>query len=329
MKLVMRLFQRKDWYYASFYRGKEKSLGTKDADLAKEIYRELKAEYLKGKLFHLEQFKKITLTDFRTLYIEKARAGMAAKTVRQDSLSLRLLEDVLGGSTQIRTLTPAKIDDFKRACIARKVKPRSVNSYLRHIKAALTYALDSGYIDKKPKIKMVPVGDALPHALIPEQIKLLLDKAKEIDIALWRYLMVCLWTGARRSEVLGLTWQAINLDKKQCRVIGKGNRERIIPLMPALVALLEPIKKDIGRLFSDCHADTYTHKFKRLAVACGIEDKHLHDLRHTAGTFMLKNGIPLEVVQKILGHSAIGTTQIYAKVLDDLTQSEMVKLRFE
>jgi integrase len=328
MKLGMRLFQRNGWFYAGLYRGKEKALGTKDEALAKEIYRELKVEYLRGKLIHLESYKKITLAEFRKRYTEEARAGMSGKTIKQDDLSLRLLEDVIGGSIQIRAVTAGKIDDFKRACLGRGVKPQSVNSYLRHIKAALTYALDSGYIDKKQKIKMVPVGMTLPHVLSPNQIQALLAEAKEIDIELWRYFMVCLWTGARRSEVLGLTWQAIDLNNRQCRVIGKGKRERIVPLMQPLIEILEPIKKDMGRVFTQEHADTYTHKFKKIAIACGITGNHLHDLRHTAATFMLKNGIPLSVVQKILGHSQISTTQIYATVLDEMMQSEMVKLNF-
>jgi site-specific recombinase XerD len=329
MNIVMRLFQRNGWYYAGFRRGQEKALGTKDAVLATELYRGLKEEYLRGKLFQLDAYKKITLNEFRKTYIEKGRAGMAAKTIRQDDLSLRLLEDVIGGSTQLRAILKPKIDEFIRACLARKVKPRSVNSYLRHIKAAFTYAIDTGYIEKKPKIKLVKVGDSLPHVLSPEQIQALLETAKEADIDLWRYFMACLWTGARRSEVLGLTWQAISIQKRQCTVTGKGNRERIVPLLPPLIEMLEPIKKDMGPVFPQEHADTYTHKFKRIALSCGIEAHHLHDLRHTAATFMLKNGVPLAVVQKILGHSQISTTQIYAQVLDEMMQIEMSKLRFE
>lgn len=325
----MRLFRRNGWYYVSFHRGKEKALGTKEEALAKEIYRELKAEYLKGKLFHLESFKKVTLAQFHKTYIETARCGMAAKTIRQDDLSLRLMEDVISATTHMRAITQAKIDQFKNACIARKVKPKSINSYLRHIKAALSYALDIGIIEKKPKIKMVPTGEALPHVLTPEQIKKILKTAEKTDTGFWRYLNFCLWTGARRSEVLSMTWQMINMQNRTCKLIGKGNRERIVPLMPALIKILEPIKKDVGPVFPQEHADTYTHKFRRIAIDCGITGHHLHDMRHTAATYMLKSGIPLPIVQQILGHSQISTTQIYAKVLDEMKKSEMAKLKFE
>ena len=102
-----------------------------------------------------------------------------------------------------------------------------------------------------------------------------------------------------------------------------------MPLLPPLIEILTPIQKDIGPVFPPHHADTYSHKFKKIAVLCGIKENHLHDLRHTAATFMLKSGIPLPVFQKILGHSQISTTQIYAKVLDEMMQSEMSKLKFE
>lgn len=97
MKENMRLFKRNGWFHVSFYRGKDKALGTKEEALAKEIFRELKAEYLKGKLFHLDRYKKITLREFRKTYTEEARIGIASKTVRQDDLSLRLLEGCNNG----------------------------------------------------------------------------------------------------------------------------------------------------------------------------------------------------------------------------------------
>ena len=329
MKICMRLYRRKGWFYVNYYRGKDQSLCTKDEALAKELFRALKADYLRGKLLHLEKFKRYTLKEFRNYYIENSRSGIATKTVRQDNLSLRLLEDVIGSSIQMRAITAAQIEEFKKVCLARGVKPTSVNSYLRHIKSALSYALDGGIIEKKPKIKMVPVGSPLPRILSPEEINTLLAKAKEVDVELWKYFMFCLWTGARRSEALSLQWQNISLRNRQCKLTGKGNRERMVPLLPPLIEILTPIQKDIGPVFPPQHADTYTHKFKKIAILCGIKENHLHDLRHTAATFMLKSGIPLPVVQRIMGHSQISTTQIYAKVLDEMMQSEMSKLKFE
>jgi site-specific recombinase XerD len=92
---------------------------------------------------------------------------------------------------------------------------------------------------------------------------------------------------------------------------------------------LEPIQKDIGRVFPSWHPDTVSHWFKKILILSGIPNHHLHDLRHTCATYLLKNGVSLETVQRILGHAQISTTQIYAKVLDEILQKEMRKLKFE
>jgi len=328
MKFSMRLFRRGEYFYVGFYRGKVKALGTKDEVRAKEIYKELKAEYLRGKLFPLESIKRCTLSQFKDQYIE-SRAGISKATIHIDTYALKALVDVLGPTIQMRAVTPAKMDEFKKACLARSLKPKSVNTYLRHIKASFTYAIDNGFVEKKPKIKMVKTGEALPRFMSPEQIQAILEKAKEADADLFRYIIFCLWTGARRSEAKNLQWQDVDIKNQVCKLTGKGDRERIVPLLPAVIEVLEPVKRDIGPVFIAEHADTYSHRVKAIMRSAGIEGHHLHDLRHTCATFMLKNDIPLQTVQKILGHSQLSTTQIYAKVLDEILKKEMLKLRFE
>lgn len=324
----MRLFQRNGWWNVGFYRGKVKALGTKDEARAKEIFKELQAEYLRGKLRTLESDKKTTLSKFRDDYLT-ARPGISPATVKVDKHALKALIDVVGPTIQMRAITVEKINEFKTSCLARNIKPRSVNTYLRHIKAALTYALETGIIEKKPKIKMVPTGAQIPRVLSPEQIEAVLAKAQEKNQDLYRYIVFCLWTGARRSEAKNLTWQAIKWKDKTCLLVGKGNKERLVPLLPQVIEAFHPVKRDVGPVFAFEHADTYSHAVKEIIVSCGITDRRLHDLRHTAATYMLKNGIDIRTVQKILGHAAISTTTIYADVLIEVLKSEMSKLRFD
>jgi site-specific recombinase XerD len=94
------------------------------------------------------------------------------------------------------------------------------------------------------------------------------------------------------------------------------------------VQALEPEKKDIGHVFRQWHPDTTSKMFHSIARLCGA-DARLHDLRHSCATYLLKSGVPMEYVQKILGHASIKTTQIYAEVLQGVMQKEMEKLRFE
>ena len=92
---------------------------------------------------------------------------------------------------------------------------------------------------------------------------------------------------------------------------------------------LERNSKDIGRVFPDWHPDTVSHWAQEALKEAGIVSHRLHDLRHSCATYLLKNGVALEVVQRIMGHSQISTTQLYAKVLDGMLQTEMQKLNFK
>jgi site-specific recombinase XerD len=332
----MKLFRRQNgYYYVRYYRGKENSLETKDKDIARELFRGLEADYLKGKLLHLRNYKTITLGDFRKKYIDNYRTGLSVNTTKQDARSLQRLAEAIGDSTPISMISPVKtakktkIEEFKTVCLARNVKPVSINSYLRHIKKALNNAVDAGIIDQYAKIKMVPVGKKLPHILYPEQVDMILAKAKERDVYEWLYYMVLLWTGARRAEADGADWSRISLKHDHIKFVGKGNHERMVTLLPKLKAALKPFKKDIGRVFPDQHLDTYTHHFKSIVRSCGIEDIHLHNLRHTAATYMLKSGIDIKVVQRILGHASVTTTEIYTDVLDEMIKNEMAKFEYK
>lgn len=333
MNCFMRLFRRKEtgMYYVETSRNKRRSLKTDDKKEAEKIFREMQKLWLKGRLVELEKYKKITLTEFKKEYLALRTDEVSKWTLKKDELSLNLLLDAVGGSLQLRALNKERLSEFKKVCKARGASEITINGYLRHIKSALSYALDEKYIDKKPKVVMYKASDQedLIRVLKPEEINLILKVAKEEDKEIWIYLLFQLWTGARRREGLGLTWQKIDFKARNCRIKGKDRRERIVPLLGPIIKVLKPIRKDIGNVFKQYYPDTWSKIFKRIARRCGIEDARLHDLRHSAATYMLRSGIPLEVVSDILGHSQMSTTKIYTHILDDIKQKEMKKLKFK
>ncbi len=172
--------------------------------------------------------------------------------------------------------------------------------------------------------------ELLERILSPDEISNFMKHAQEHrhGEVLKKMFEVLLWTGGRRREVCFLEWPHIDFRRNRITLIGKTGK-RTIPLLPAARAVLEPIKKDIGHVFPDWHPDTVTHFFQEIAIAAKIKGHRLHDLRHTCATYLLKSGVSLEIVQKILGHSQISTTQLYAQVLDEMMEKEMMKLRFE
>lgn len=324
MNISMRLIQKRGWYHYVL-NGKWKALRTKDLKEAESLFKEIEKEYLKGRLIQLDS-RRMSLKELQSDY-EEHRPGVSKWTLKKDMLSLKLLREAVG-DIQVRALTPAKIDDFKRICLSRGAKPQSVNGYLRHIKSALTYALDNSIIDKKPKIKMVPVDKGMlgERILPPKTLEMIFSGASP-DFG--RYLTVLFWTGARRREALDLCWQDVDLDRGSVLFRQtKGRQARRVPLLPEAIMALEPVKKDIGPVFPDWHPDTVSKWFHALALSCGVKAR-LHDLRHSAATYMLKSGIPIQIVKEILGHAQISTTLAYSHILDDVISAQMSKMKVE
>ena len=224
----------------------------------------------------------------------------------------------------MRLVNEKSIDQFKKVCLARGVKPKSINTYLRHLKAGIREAHQLEHIKKIPRIRFLKEPSRLPKIFSRRDLKHILAYIKKTDYELWRVVQFSLWTGTRRNEICTLTWQDVRKDT--VRIIGKGDRERWVDLLPGAMEALGP-RKDVGRVFTPYHKDTISHRFKKYLNDLRIAG-HFHMLRHTSATQMLNNGIPLPVIQAILGHSNISTTQIYAKVHDELRKKEMKKLKF-
>ena len=77
------------------------------------------------------------------------------------------------------------------------------------------------------------------------------------------------------------------------------------------------------------HPDTVSKDFKSIVRKAGVGTARLHDLRHSAATYMLASGMPIQVVKEILGHASLTTTMIYVDVMDDMKKKEILKLRFK
>lgn len=137
-------------------------------------------------------------------------------------------------------------------------------------------------------------------------------------------------TGARVSEVCGLDLEDLDFHRNTIRVLGKGNKERMIPMgAPAVKALNTYIVMARGLLANDKSARALflgargkridqravrTIVYEALSALEGVERMGPHALRHSAATHLLEGGADLRTVQEILGHSSLATTQIYTHV---------------
>jgi integrase/recombinase XerC len=150
------------------------------------------------------------------------------------------------------------------------------------------------------------------------------------DVALIELLYA---TGARVSEICGLDLEDLDFHRNTIRVLGKGNKERMIPMgAPAVKALNTYINDARSQLANDKSARALflgargkridqravrTVVYEALSALEGVERMGPHSLRHSAATHLLEGGADLRTVQEILGHSSLATTQIYTHVSTD------------
>ncbi|MEM7814711.1 MAG: tyrosine-type recombinase/integrase [Candidatus Aenigmatarchaeota archaeon] len=315
----MRLFQRENGiWYVEFYRGKKKSLGTRDRKLAERLFKELQKEALKGKLIFLEKTQRITLDEFIQEYVTYAEAVKAPTTAYRDKYALQKFREFLG-NISLAIINVKRLEDYITFLRARGRKASSINIELRHLKSAFSKAKEWGYLRENPfaKIKLLKEEKTPPAFILPDEMKKIFDYLREKDLIFYKLVFFTLETGARRIEVLRARWEDIDWKRKIIILHGKGNKKRVIPLSSRLEKVLEGERKDKGKLFPYEHHDTLSHKWQKVMKALGLKYR-FHDIRHTTASWLVMNGVSLKVVQELLGHSDIRTTQIYAHLAPEV-----------
>lgn len=188
--------------------------------------------------------------------------------------------------------------------------------------------------DPTTRLASPKLPQRLPKDLSEAQIDALL-KAPCVDLPIElrdkAMLEVLYATGLRVSELVGLTISDVSLRQGVVRVIGKGNKERLVPLGEEAVYWIENYlehgrpwlvnSQALDVLFPSQRCQqmtrqTFWHRIKHYAILAGIDSERLspHVLRHAFATHLLNHGADLRVVQMLLGHSDLSTTQIYTHV---------------
>ncbi|MCG8432746.1 MAG: site-specific tyrosine recombinase XerD [Gammaproteobacteria bacterium] len=214
-------------------------------------------------------------------------------------------------------------------------RPRSTARQLSSIRRFFRYMLQEGRVSEDPSVRidMPKIGRPLPKSLTESEVEALL-KTPEIRDALGlrdRTMLEVLYaTGLRVSELVNLRVDQVNLNQGAVRIIGKGDRERLVPLGEEAQNWIERFLNNArGEILqsrqspflfptrrSACMTrQAFWHIIKRYAKKAGVE-KELspHTLRHAFATHLLNHGADLRVVQMLLGHSDVSTTQIYTHV---------------
>lgn len=209
-----------------------------------------------------------------------------------------------------------------------KVSPRSVNRKITTLKTFYKYLLRHNKVAKNPMLKVLSpkVAKRLPVFLEKDKIELLLDNTSwDNDFEGQRNkLIIELFyaTGIRLSELINLKQANIDLYQCQLKVLGKRNKERIIPFADTLKTLIiqyvaiRPVSdydflftNEKGRKMYEKQVYRVVHAY--LSLVTSADKKSPHVLRHTFATHMLNNGAELNAIKELLGHANLAATQVY------------------
>lgn len=243
-----------------------------------------------------------------------------------------LKKDILESDTEDLEKYLKYINNLESTTVAHKIT--SIKSYFN-------YNIKRGIVSVNPadKVSRPKLTKHLPDYLTEEEVGKLLDVEVKspYDYRNKTILELLYSSGIRISELVNI--KTPNYDSEECliRIMGKGSKERIVPLGDYAVNIMNdymnnyrPLinKKHTDYVFINNRGDKISRQFifkviKKEALKKGIKkDISPHTLRHTFATHLLKNGADLRIIQELLGHENISTTQIYTHVTNNKLKSD-------
>lgn len=280
----------------------------------------------------------------------KVECGFAPATLAAYAGDIRDLWVELAqlGHTSWEDLThPIITEHLKNLRDQRAMELTSIARHVATIRVFCRFMQTSGVIEENPAewLEQPETWQKLPTVMHDEQVQQLLSAPQPSDALYLRdvALLELLYAGGlRASELADMDTSGIHFELGVCRILGKGNKERLVPIgRPALRAVqryLDELRPDLEkpgisgeRIFLSRTGQPITRVVvwqvvKRHAKRAGLKDVHPHTLRHSFATQMLAGGADLRVVQELLGHSSINTTQVYTHV--DRSRLKDVVTRF-
>lgn len=212
--------------------------------------------------------------------------------------------------------------------------PRSISRMMSALRTFYRYLCENEIVDDNPflAIKIPQQKKKLPDYLFEDEVEELLgcfdlnDDMEYRDRTMFEIMYGC---GLRLSEVSNLKISDIDFSNKVLNIVGKGNKARIVPFYPMIEELLDHYLSDIRpRYMEQEHGYVFINKRGQKLSERGIEylldatvkkhglmlQLHPHTLRHSFATHLLEAGVDIRVVQELLGHSSLSTTQIYTHI---------------
>lgn len=277
------------------------------------------------------------------LSVEQGRSPRTIEAYRRDLASLTAYLELVG--VTVDQCAASDLDSFVGMLRSQGRSAKTIARQLAAVRTFFKFAVAENLRADDPTaiIDGVSVPSGIPKALSEEEVSTLLasctgdDSYARRDRALLEFLYA---TGARISEACGLSLSDLDMDQQLVRLFGKGSKERIVPFGAAAKRALEDWLSSGGRdvlsprqwrTRADADAvflgrggrkisrQAAWNIVRKYALLAGIDkDISPHVMRHSCATHMLRHGADLRIVQELLGHASVSTTQVYTRVDNDL-----------
>ncbi len=313
------------WYVDCYYEGRRRLVSTKTSnyETAKKIRDRIEIEIALG-IFLPDKARaiKITFQEFFDEYFKIVSNQKAKNTIRNEKQYARQAVEIVG-NIFLKDITTRKMDEWK-ARIINETSPTTFNIRYRFLHAAFNRAIRWGYLDKNPlaNVTKVKVDEHRLYLTKEETIKVfnaidkrllrLQSRKRHTKMPLFKKCAVFLLnTGLRIGEACQLQMRDVDLSNKVIHVEKtKTYLSRIVPLTPDALEILSSLDDS---LFQNLTEGYVSHEFGRSLTEAGLVGFKQHSLRHTFATRLVECGVDLFVISKILGHTSMKTTMIYAK----------------
>lgn len=266
--------------------------------------------------------------EFMAYYYKKSEVNaVTPKSVRKYELALGKFIEYIGADTDITKIQPISIENFKLELL-RTYESTSVAGILIKIKTAFIYAVNNGKLHVNP-FNLVTIGKNTKEVekLDDEDVEVIKRKAMigRLDKVRDLFLFQC-YTALSYCDMANLVQGDIQYNDGMYYV-RKPRQKTGIVFFTVLNEDAMNILKKYDYQLPVLSNQKYNAYLKEVGDICGIQKElHTHLARHTAATRMLNNGIPIEVVAKVLGHSNTTMTQHYAKLLDKTVLNAFKKI---
>ena len=247
------------------------------------------------------------------------------------------------GASSVQDVDSRMIRSFLRDLVGYGYAKTSAARKLSTIRSFCSFLVERRElpVDPSASVRGPRLPGRLPRALSREDAKRLVESIPDDahaarDAAVLELLYGC---GLRIAEAVGLTWDAVDLPERWLRVLGKGDKERMVPMGRYAVGALERWKLEIGasreisgdlpvfpgKGTSPMTVRTVARIVDRAALKAGVPGVTPHVLRHSYATHMLEGGASIRVLQELLGHESIVTTQRYVTVTADRLRESYIR----